>query len=86
VSKDCENGHSLMCEETHTSVEKSFWQKLNFVEAMKMRFHLFICKNCSAYEKDSKVLHRLLCCLKAKEKKASLNAEEKEALKKAIVK
>ena len=86
MSKDCEKGHNAMCEETQTSVEKSFWQKLNFVEAMKMRMHLFICKNCNAYEKDSKILHRLLCSLKAKEKSEPLNQAEKEALKKAIVK
>lgn len=84
MSGNCEKQKLTVCEETQTSLEKSFWQKLNFVEAMKMRLHLFICKNCKGYEKDSKVLHRILCALKPNEKVEPLNEEEKNKLKKAL--
>lgn len=84
MSGNCEKEKLTMCEETQTNLEKSFWQKLNFVEAMKMRMHLFICKTCNAYEKDSKIIHRILCSMKSKEMVEPLNAMEKEKIKKAL--
>ncbi len=84
MSKECDKDRLTVCEETQTRLEKSFWQRLNVVDAIKMRYHLFICKNCQGYEKDSKILHRILCSLKSKEKIEPLMPEEKDKLKKAL--
>lgn len=72
------------CEKSVLRVERSFWVSLPILERLKMHFHLFICKNCKAYEKDSRLLHKLLCYLKKAEKVEPLNDLEKIKLKKAL--
>jgi hypothetical protein len=72
------------CEETVLNVEKSFWQKLNFWTNFRLRFHLWYCKNCADYKKDSTVLHRLLCGIHSKENHVHLTENEKEQLKKRL--
>ena len=74
----------IPCEEAAVNVEKSLWQRLNFVTWMKTRWHLYLCENCQEYEKDSKALHRILCTLKKKKNVEPLNTEEKNKLKKAL--
>ncbi len=74
----------IPCEEAVINVEKSFWQRLGMVDWAKTRWHMIICKNCSDYEKDSKILHRLLCKMKKENNSEPLQKEEKEKLKKAL--
>lgn len=76
----------IPCDEAVINVEKSLWKKLNFIDWIKTRWHMLLCKNCSAYEKDSKILHRLLCSMKSKEKVEPLQQEEKDKMKKALSK
>jgi hypothetical protein len=75
---------SSECEKVVLIVEQSFWQKLNFWKISRMRFHLLICKKCSEYEKDSTVLHRILCSTKSSKSQEHLDDNEKEKLKKAL--
>ncbi len=84
MSDNQEHETMNICQKTMLHVEKSFWQKLNPWTNLKMRFHLFICKNCLAYEKDSKVIHRILCSLKSSEQIEPLRKEELNQLKKAL--
>jgi hypothetical protein len=74
----------IPCEEAAINVEKSLWRKLNFVDWIKTRWHMYLCKRCRDYEKDSKILHRILCSLKSKNHTERLNTEEKEKLKKSL--
>ena len=84
MSDNQEHETMNVCQKTMVQVEKSFWQKLNPWTNLKMRFHLFICKNCHAYEKDSKIIHLFLCSLKSAEKSEPLKQEELNQLKKAL--
>ncbi len=85
MSKACEHQENESCQENMIRVEKSLWYKLSIWGYIKMRFHLFICKNCKAYEKDSKLIHRVLCSLKKPEKVAGLREDEMDQLKKALL-
>jgi|TARA_R110000737_G_scaffold347664_1_gene379694 hypothetical protein len=75
---------NIPCEEAAVNIEKSFWKQLNFIDWVKTRWHLFLCKNCSDYEKDSTVLHRLLCSLKKRDDSDNLSEADKIRLKESL--
>jgi len=74
----------IPCEEAVLNVEKSFWQRLNFIDRIKTRWHMFLCGNCSAYEKDSEILHRILCSMKSEKSHEHIQPEELQDIKKAL--
>lgn len=74
----------IPCEEAIINVEKSFWQRLNLLDWVKTRWHMILCKNCSQYEKDSKILHRILRSMKNSQKHIHLHPEEILRIKKAL--
>lgn len=75
---------SSECEKVVLIVEQSFWQKINFWKRLRLRFHMMICKNCSEYEKESTILHRILCSLSSNKTDNHIRAEEIQQIKKAL--
>jgi len=74
----------IPCEEAALNVEKSFWQRLTFIDRIKTRWHMFLCKKCSEYEKKSTILHRLLCSSMKKKEIETLTDRDKIRLKQSL--
>ncbi len=74
----------IPCEVAVINVEKSFWQRLSVLDWIKTRWHLILCKNCSEYEKDSKIIHRILRSMRNDGMHNHLGVEEIEKIKKAL--
>lgn len=53
----------ISCEEAVIISNKSQYHEASFMERIKLRFHLFICKTCSKFSKQNTQLTRL--CNKA---------------------
>ena len=70
------------CEEATTLCTKSQYEKLRVVEQLKLNFHLFMCKDCSAFSKQNKTLSK---CIKEHLKHSpnefsQLSVKEKEVM------
>jgi hypothetical protein len=50
----------LTCKEATQLVEKSNMSQISFKERFALKFHLMICRICSAYKKQSTLLHEIL--------------------------
>jgi hypothetical protein len=70
---------SLNCKEATLFIEKKQVGKLSWKESIRLHVHLFFCKTCSAYEKQSERVNRMLKQLS----KSSFELEN-EALKEQI--
>jgi hypothetical protein len=68
------------CEKAALICNKAQYNEASFVEKMKLTFHLFMCKNCSAFTKQNQDLTTL--CEKAKLE--SLTETEKAKMKELL--
>ncbi|MCG8574208.1 MAG: hypothetical protein MI810_04930 [Flavobacteriales bacterium] len=75
----------MSCEKVTYLIDKGELVKLSFMERMRIRMHVWMCKCCTHYEKDSKALGRMFRRLADKtEPKKVLSEMDKDKLKKAI--
>lgn len=70
----------ISCEEAAIICNKSQYKEATFLEKMKLRFHLFMCKTCSAFTKKNTEFTTL--CEKANLQ--SLSEVEKVKMKKEL--
>lgn len=72
----------ISCDKAATICDKTQYREATFLEILKLRFHLFMCKTCSkATEQNTK-----LTTLCDKAKLRSLSAQEKLAMKEKLKK
>lgn len=72
----------ISCDKAATICNKTQYREASFLEILKLRFHLFICKHCSeATEQNTK-----LTTLCEKAKLQSLSDEEKLTMKEKLKK
>lgn len=70
----------ISCEKAALICNKSQYKEASFLEIIKLRFHLAICKTCASFSKKNADLTTL--CEKASLK--SLSESDKEAMKKRL--
>ncbi len=70
----------ISCEEAAIICNKTQYREATFLEKLKLRFHLFMCKTCSAFTKKNTQFTAL--CEKANLQ--SLSEEDKVKMKKRI--
>lgn len=76
----------MSCKKSTEKIEKSRFEKLSFVEATALKFHLSMCKNCQDYKTYSAQLDQLLETefggekLNVSSSEVSLTPEEKQRL------
>ncbi len=49
------------CNEASTICDKSQYNEANGWEKFKLRIHLFLCKKCSMYSEQNKLMTRIFC-------------------------
>lgn len=70
----------ISCDKAALICDKTQYREATFLEILKLRFHLFMCKNCSkATEQNTK-----LTTLCEKAKLHSLSSKEKIAMKEQL--
>ncbi len=70
----------ISCDKAATICDKTQYREATFLEILKLRFHLFMCKNCSkASEQNTK-----LTTLCEKAKLQSLSHQEKGKMKEQL--
>jgi len=72
----------ISCEKALHICNKSQYEEATFMEKMKLKFHLFMCKTCSAHSARNTQFTSL--CQQANIK--SLSEEEKMKMKEALAK
>jgi len=70
----------ISCEKAAVICNKTQYNEASFMEKLKLRFHLFMCKTCSAFTKKNTKLTAL--CENAKLQ--SLSEQEKLRMKKEL--
>jgi hypothetical protein len=73
-------GIHLNCKEATLLVEKRQEESIGMVPSLKLNFHFFICKACSAYDKQSTIISQLL----KRGFDSNTNSNDDEALKSQI--
>ncbi len=72
----------ISCEKAAIICQKSQYKEASFIEKMKLRFHVFMCKNCSKATKKN--THLTALCQKADLR--SLTEKEKLEMKQLLEK
>ena len=72
------------CQEITERIEKSNVTKLTFKERWSIRMHLFMCKTCRVFKKDSQLMNRLLKKNWDKKEQHSYSEAEKMNLKSSL--
>jgi len=70
----------ISCEKAALICNKAQYREASFMEKMKLRFHLFICKTCSKFTKQNTEFTSI--CDKANLQ--SLSEQQKEEMKKQL--
>jgi len=70
----------ISCEEATTICNKKQYNEASFVERLKFRFHILICRACSAFTKKNEKLTTLF----EKADLHSLSENEKERIKEQL--
>ena len=65
-------------------MEKEEFDKLPLMKRLGLRFHLFICKCCKGYKKDSHHIHEIVKSADSKYADSALSEEEKAQIKSQI--
>jgi len=77
----------INCDEATSICDKNQYGEASFLEKMKLRFHLFMCKHCKKYVKHNKTMsivfknHAEIC----KKESACLSYKEKKVLKEELL-
>ena len=74
----------INCEETAYLADKSGLEKISFLEKLNLKMHVFICKTCRNYFKDSKSLNKIFN--QTSFNNAKLSENDKEVMKETISK
>ena len=74
----------MNCEKITYLIEKGQLKDLKVSEKLRIKLHKYMCKCCSNYEQDSKVLHNLLKLLDKQIPDEQLTQSEKDEIKRAI--
>ncbi len=53
-------GIHINCKEATLLVEKRQQENIGLINALKLNFHLFICKACHSYKKQSLIISKML--------------------------
>lgn len=75
------------CDKSTYYSNKSQYQKLNFKEKIKLDIHLFACKPCRTYDKQSAIITEKIAQLEeigSNGKELSMKAEKKDEIKNEI--
>ena len=72
----------LSCSEAANICDKTAYRESGFLERLKLRIHLYFCRNCQKYNKKNKRLNELL----TQARMHSCSREEKEIFKERIQK
>jgi len=70
----------ISCDKASHLCNKAQYKEATFIERLKLRYHLFVCKTCSAFTKKNTELTTL--CDKADLK--SFSQQEKDALREQL--
>lgn len=70
----------ISCEKAALICNKTQYREASFLEKLKLRYHLFICKTCSKFSQKNTELTTI--CDKANLQ--SLSEQQKEAMKKQL--
>lgn len=76
----------MSCKKSTENIERARFEKLSFKEAMALKIHLAMCKNCQDYKKYSAQLEEFLVKefgraeVLASESEVTLSPEEKQNL------
>jgi hypothetical protein len=73
-------GIQITCKEATLLIEKRQGERIGMVPSLKLNFHFYICKACSAYDKQSAIISQLL----KRGFNSNTNSTEDEALKSQI--
>ncbi|GAB4123637.1 MAG: hypothetical protein OHK0045_03430 [Raineya sp.] len=71
----------LTCKEATLLIEKREAGKISFVERIRLKAHLLMCEACRLYEKQSKIIEKVLRKVSSKKNKEKLD----EAVKQKII-
>jgi hypothetical protein len=76
----------LTCNEATTICDKTQYGEATLWEKIKLKFHLFMCKNCNLYAKQNKIITK---CIHGNEHAVNetcncLNEEEKRKMEKEL--
>lgn len=74
----------LTCIETTLLLEKRAIQKLSKLEKFRLNAHLFLCKECSSYNKKSKIIDNILKKTVGSEKEIEKNIIDIQLFKKNL--
>jgi len=74
----------LSCKQASELVEKKQDKRISVKERMQLNLHLWICRACAIYEKQSKALGMLLQKIGSTPKKQALSEEAKQAILKKL--
>lgn len=69
------------CQETTMDLERDAFQRISWIDRLRLRMHLSICKQCRKYFRDSQAIDRLIHKSFQQPKEYSFSLEEKEAMK-----
>lgn len=72
------------CQETTMDLERSAFQRISWMDRVRIRMHLSICPSCRKYFRDSKAIDKLIHKSFQQPKEYHFSIEEKEAMKKKL--
>lgn len=70
----------LTCQKATELVEKKQHKKTSLKENIQLKLHLWICKACAIYEKQSKIIQRFLQNISKKNLEEKLSEESKKRI------
>ncbi|MBP9599913.1 MAG: hypothetical protein KBE41_00295 [Lutibacter sp.] len=76
----------ITCDEATSICDKSQYNEASFLEILKLRLHLFLCKKCGLYSKQNTIMSKCYEKKRARDllKLKGLCCEEKEKMEKAL--
>lgn len=75
----------MTCQEAGPLMEKEEFEKLPFMKRWGLKLHLFICKCCKGYKKDSHHIHEIVKSAGAKQADTALSEQDKAEMKSKIL-
>lgn len=72
------------CAKAGALIEQGEFEKLNFFQKRKLRFHIKMCGLCAKYEQDNRVMAKIFKMLASKNSAKCLSEVEKNKLKQKL--
>ena len=86
ISKKILHFFILSCPEATFEIERELFGRITFIQKIRLKYHLLICKWCCSYKKKSSLLHiSLNKIISQNEKKNSDYSVDKQELKNKIL-